>query len=126
VISPAKIIRAVAGIIVVAALGLVVLNWWSDFKTAAVPAATTQSQTAGVGSLDSTTTSGTVGLVKTSGLNFRTKPSSAATLIRGLKKGDKLQILSKDGTWYQVKDAKGRVGWVTASSDYIVLQTKSK
>ena len=125
-IHPAKIIRAIAGIAVLAVLAVVVFNWWGDFKSAASSAVLISSTTTtGTGSPASFTASGTVtyGLVKTTGLNFRTKPMSApTTFIRQLKKGDKLRVLAKDGTWYQVKDAKGRVGWVTADPTYIVLQ----
>ena len=63
-----------------------------------------------------------VAVVKIDGVNFRTKPSSSAKLIRGLKKGEKVTVLLKDGQWYKVKDSKGKTGWVTANGDYVVLE----
>ena len=31
---------------------------------------------------------------------------------------------TKDGQWYQVRDAKGKVGWITANADYVFAQAK--
>jgi uncharacterized protein YgiM (DUF1202 family) len=119
-----KVVRAIIGIVIVIALGVVVKNWYDDFKSASSIAAYSQSKT------DSSTASATatatvtlgVGVAKIEGVNFRVKPATSAKLIRGLKKGEQVTVILKDGQWYQVKDSKGKIGWVTASSDYVSLK----
>lgn len=120
--SVAKIARAAVGVAIVAILGFVVLDWWGDYNSAnskppVAPVAT------------STDTSGTptvavlgVGVTKIDGVNFRVKPASSAKLIRGLKKGEQVTVLLKEGQWYKVEDSAGKTGWVTANADYVELQ----
>ena len=43
--------------------------------------------------------------------DIRTEPFRDAKTVAKLATGDKVDILKKDGGWYQVKSAKGR-GWV--------------
>ena len=70
-------------------LGFVVMNWWNDYQSAAkskpstpaVPLRRTASTRAVVHR------SRASAVVKIDGVNFRTKPSSSAKLIRGLKEG---------------------------------------
>jgi len=123
-VSVAKVVRAVIGIVVVFALGVVVMNQWNDFKTARSNMPATPTTSAGDTSSTATSTVLGVGVAKINGVNFRVKPSSSAALIRGLKKGEKVTILLKDGQWYRVKDSKGKLGWVTANGDYVALQAK--
>ena len=114
--------------IIVVAIFFVVLNWWGDFRSAksvapaAVTTSTVSSATTGTSSSSKTAKSSTV-LVMIDGLNFRVSPAADAKTIRGLSKGDKLALVAKKGAWYQVKDAKGTVGWVTADSQYTRLVT---
>lgn len=123
--SVMKIVRAGLGVVVVVALGFVVMNWWSDFKSASTNGnPSTSAPVQGSPSTVPTETVTGIGVAKIDGVNFRTKPSSTAKLIRGLKKGEKVTILLKDGQWYQVKDSKGKTGWVTANADYVAIQGK--
>lgn len=122
-----KILRGAAGVVVVLILLVVVTNWWGDFKTAqrAVPSKETTStaSTSATGAPKSPAKAApSVVVVMIDGLNFRVSPAGDAKAIRGLAKGDKLTFVSKKGNWYQVKDAKGAVGWVTADSQYTRLQ----
>ena len=118
--SVAKLVRAAVGVVVVLVLGFVVMNMWNDYKVAAKnrPAAPA---TGSASTAPSSTVSG-AGVIKMSGVNFRTKPSSSAKLIRGMKEGEKVTILLKDGQWYKIKDSKGKSGWVTATGGYVVLE----
>lgn len=120
--SVAKIVRAVVGIVVLVALGIVVMNQWSDYKSAKATMPAAPVTAPGETSTTATSTVLGIGVAKIDGVNFRTKPSSSATLIRGLKKGEKVTVLLKDGQWYRVKDSKGKTGW--ASADYVTLQSK--
>lgn len=122
--SVKKVVRALVGIVVLVVLGLVVMNYWTDYRSARTSMPSAPAATA-----DETTATGGlavvgVGTARIDGVNFRTKPASSATLIRSLKKGEKVTVLLKDGQWYQVKDSKGKTGWVTANADYVAFQKK--
>ncbi|MCS7459047.1 C40 family peptidase [Paenibacillus doosanensis] len=55
-----------------------------------------------------------------SGVNFRDAPSTSSKVIRMLKKGESVNIVSKvNNYWYQVRDANGKVGYVSTDSKYI-------
>lgn len=119
--SVQKIVRAVVGVLVIAALGFVVLNWWNEYKSAPVVPATSVTSP-GTASTTPTESVTGVAVVKIDGVNFRTKPSSSAKLIRGLKRGETVTVILKDGQWYKVEDSRGKTGWVTANGDYVALE----
>ncbi|MFD2115414.1 SH3 domain-containing protein [Paenibacillus yanchengensis] len=55
------------------------------------------------------------------GVNMRTAPVSGK-VIRMLSKGEQVQIVGQAGAgWYQVKDARGTSGYVSASSKYLQI-----
>jgi cell wall-associated NlpC family hydrolase len=55
------------------------------------------------------------------GVNMRTGPSSDASVIRMLAKGESLLILEKvNDSWYKAKDSKGVIGYLSTSSKYTV------
>lgn len=115
-----KVVRAIVGIGVLVMLLTVVYNYWGEYKVAQLaprPDTTAAAET-------TTSTVIGIGIVKTGDVNFRTKPDSASKLIRVLKKGEKLTILSKEAGWYHAKDAKGVVGWATANTDYVTFKSK--
>lgn len=119
--TTARILKGVAGVIVVVVLLIVVSNWWGQYKSASKAAKSkAQTETTGTASSTATKTAGArVGVVLIEGLNFRQKPDSTSTTIRGFKKGEKVTIIKTEGDWYQVKDSKGVTGWVTSKSQYI-------
>jgi uncharacterized protein YgiM (DUF1202 family) len=122
-VTASKLIRAALGVAVVIVLGIVVMNWWGDFRSAGSFKPTTTVTTPTGGASTSTTEAVTgIAIVRIDGVNFRTKPSSSAKLIRGLKKGEEVTVVLKDGQWYKVEDSKGKTGWVTANADYVTLQ----
>lgn len=56
------------------------------------------------------------------GVNMRSAPSTAASVIRVLKKGEQLSVIEKvNAYWYKVTDASGKTGYVSASSQYLTL-----
>jgi peptidoglycan DL-endopeptidase CwlO len=122
-VTASKLIRAALGVAVVIVLGIVVMNWWGDFRSAGSfkPTTTVTTPTGGASTSTTEAVSG-IAIVKIDGVNFRTKPSSSAKLIRGLKKGEEVTVVLKDGQWYKVEDSKGKTGWVTANGDYVTLQ----
>lgn len=60
------------------------------------------------------------------GVNFRTGPSTADTVIRMLPKGEELLVLEKvnDG-WLKVRDTKGVTGYVSSNTKYLTINTDS-
>ncbi|NTU71907.1 MAG: SH3 domain-containing protein [Coriobacteriia bacterium] len=122
----AKWIRAGAGVVVVVVLGFVVMGWYNDFKSAqsAAPVASPTTTSTVNTTLTADASVAGVGIAQIDGVNFRVKPSSSAKLIRGLKKGEEVTIILKEGQWYQVKDSKGKSGWVTANADYVAIKGK--
>ncbi|MFB5269724.1 C40 family peptidase [Paenibacillus enshidis] len=53
------------------------------------------------------------------GVNLRTSPSTSASTIRQLPKGETVTILEESGSeWYKVQDADNRTGYISSSSKY--------
>lgn len=61
------------------------------------------------------------GTVTGSGVRLRAKPSTSASIITSMYKGDKVTIKSKSGNWYSVV-FNGKTGWASAS---YIKQTSS-
>jgi len=123
-----KLVKAALGVIVILVLLITVFNWYGDFKTASLRAASvapTSTVDAGDASTIVTGTAGTTyAVMKLDGVNFRVKPTSSAKLIRTFKKGEKVTVFAKEGQWYKVKDKKDKSGWITTNADYVELQVK--
>ena len=57
-------------------------------------------------------------------VNFRDKPSLSGNRIRYLKKGETVAILRKvNDYWLEVKDAAGRIGYVSSLEKYIQIES---
>ncbi len=121
---------------------------WSDYRTATTdvePSATTQEATSSVeateasggtegsadeqateGSAEETVTSGQtqVVVVVIPGLNFRSEPKSSSEIMRTLPEGTRLTLLGEQSGWYEVRDEDGVTGWVSASSQYVRLESE--
>lgn len=53
------------------------------------------------------------------GVNFRKGPSTSSSVIRMLKKGEKLTLVSKySSSFWKVKDSNGVTGYISSSSKY--------
>lgn len=127
----AKILKGVAGVLVLLVLFSTVNRWWGEYRSSTAESATgTATSTAppageseeepaeepaGEGTSEPATK--TV-VVLTEGLNFRVDPSRDAKVIRGLGKGEELTLLKTDKGWHQVQTKDGTKGWISADSTY--------
>lgn len=131
-----RTLKALVGLVVLVVLFFLVVGWWRDYRQAE-PAKSTK------GSVTATATPSPEGsqgekpaeksevtptdsaapqieyvVVLIEGLNFRPAPSSDSKPIRGLAEGEKLVLLSTEGSWYQVRADDGTEGWVSSSPQY--------
>ena len=132
-----KAAKAVAGVIAVAVVAGIVMNWVGDYRAASsgrsgtAASAPSAAATSAAGSTEEPagTTKPTPGttkpaatnqvlLVKVDGLNFRKKPSDQSKAMRGLSKGERVVVISSEGSWYKVEDSKGVVGYITSNPTY--------
>jgi len=130
--SLTKWLKAAVALIVLVFLLYTVRGWWTEYKAAPRTGITT-------GTVEPTTTpaaekpaesspadDGTaqpdVLIVTTDGLNFRVDPDATAKNLRGLKEGEKLTVVKKNGDWYQVKTATGETGWITDNPSYTRIE----
>lgn len=54
------------------------------------------------------------GKLNADGVNFRKESNTKSAVLDTFSKGDKVNIISKDGNWYKVKSGSGVVGYVSA------------
>lgn len=131
-----KILRAVAGLVVVVVLLFVVSGWYNEYKKATpskksgetsqtVTASSTPSgKPAETSPADQLAQSTERVVVLIDGLNFREKPDATGVSIRGLKKGETFILLARNGTWLKIQDPAGTVGWVTNNPQYVKIEKK--
>lgn len=97
------------------------MNWKSKIITASLTATmlmgslTTGALTAPV----SAATAENAKLKVIWGVNMRTSPSSSASVVRMVGKGETITVLQQSGSaWYKVKDSSNRTGYISSSSKY--------
>jgi N-acetylmuramoyl-L-alanine amidase len=124
-VTAGKVIRAVAGLIVLVFLVVTVNGWWTEYKNATPIVRSTEAS----GTADATGTApapdtGKTVIVLTDGLNFREQPDATGASIRGLKKGETFILISENGSWLQIKDASEKTGWVNNNPQYVRIDKK--
>ncbi len=132
-----KTAKAIAGVVVLAVLFMLILRWYGDYRIAQTEQKSTQETTSTAGANDTTETAGSDDnaeaekpsaptgksvIVLTDGLNFREEAGPSAKVIRGLKKGEKLTLVSEKPDWYEVQASDGVKGWISASPTYSRIQ----
>jgi hypothetical protein len=113
-----KVLRALVGVVVLVALIVTVNSWYGQYKTAVKHAKTLASQQ-GTRTVDATITAvvvpakGAKLAVLVDGPALRSAPATATKSIRALKKGELLFVVAPvANNWVQIRDAKGRLGYV--------------
>jgi len=124
-VTTGKVIRALAGLIVLVVLLVTVNGWWNEYRTA-TPKRTVAETTATAAAPEPAppAATGPTVTVLTDGLNFREKPDATGASIRGLKKGEKLILVTQSGSWLEVADASGQSGWVNNNPQYLRIEKK--
>jgi uncharacterized protein YgiM (DUF1202 family) len=129
--------RGAVALVALVIVIMMVVGWWGDFRAATGgeegageetstveptvtpdPDASAQEEPADGGPV----ATGKTVVVLVEGLNFRTGPSRDTSLITGLARGTQLEHLGTAGGWHHVKDADGRIGYVSASEQYSELK----
>lgn len=130
-----KVVRAAVGVAVLLVLALVVGGWWSDYRraadqrrvaprhedratesTAAPSTGEGEGSTPSAGQAEEKESASVVVLID--GLNFRPEPDEDAEPIRGLDKGERLDLVGTKKGWYEVRDEDGEQGWVSSNPSY--------
>lgn len=124
-----KWIKATAALTMLAVVCFVVAGWLKDYRDATQRSVVPQSQTSEASetvepsepapaSGDERADRPVVLVVKIDGLNFRKQPKSDGAPIRGLKKGEKVTLVGKEGSWFVVRDSKGVEGYISSNPQY--------
>jgi uncharacterized protein YgiM (DUF1202 family) len=138
-----RAIRAVIGLVVVLVLAGLVMNWVGDYRGASTmngaPAkgapssestktgdsnaapeggASTNDKPASGTAPEKPAAAKTVLIVDVDGLNLRGEPNGDAPAMRGLRKGERVELLEDQGSWYKVLDKNGDTGYITSNPSY--------
>lgn len=136
------VVRAAVGLVVLLTLIFMVRGWFADYREAverargrdngqsqeetSAPseddgegedAAPSEDAAAPEDEAETTPADNTV-VVLIDGLNFRSAPEGSARSLRGLDKGEELELLSQRDGWYEVEDGDGVKGWVSTNPSY--------
>jgi uncharacterized protein YgiM (DUF1202 family) len=120
-----KVIRALAGVVVLVILLVTVNGWWADYKKATPKRSSSETtSTADASATAAPAGTGQTVLILTDGLNFRQNPDATGVSIRGLKKGEQFILISTNGSWLQIQDTGGTTGWVNNNPQYVKVSKK--
>jgi len=124
------VFRIVRSIVPWVVLGLVVwalVGMWGSFQRSK------QSVDATLGSAEPTVTapasagasSAVTGMVAVTRIDvqIRALPDTASEVLTTSRKGSTLTILSKQGTYFRVKDGAGHIGWIPNDVKYVDVRT---
>jgi SH3-like domain-containing protein len=123
-VTTGKVIRALVGLAVLVILLVVVNGWWADYKNATPKSGSAETTSTAVAPETAPPAAGPTVLVLTDGLNFREKPDATGASIRGLKKGETFVLVSQSGSWLELSDAAGQIGWVNNNPQYVRIEKK--
>ena len=122
--TTSKVMRAIAGVIVLLILLVVVNGWWSDYKKATPKKRSAETTATARATPTAAAATGPTVIILVDGLNFREQPDATGANIRGLKKGETFILVSKTGSWLQLQDASGQIGWVNNNPQYVRIEKK--
>ena len=135
--SETKVVRAIAGIVVLLVLAWIVNGYIGEYRessgseepapqesTATAPPEETGGEPADPGrtpSAEPASSNGSV-IVLIDGLNLRKEAKTDSPTLGGLKEGDKLTLIGQTEGWYEVQTSDGSRGWVSANPSYVKIE----
>jgi len=114
-----RALKAIAGIAVLVVLVVIVNSWMGQYRIAAQRAAketTSTVEATATATATSTPVAQVVPLLVVRDVPLRTAPASKAKVVRMLKKGEKLTVVSSQLPWIRVRDVAGRTGYLLNDS----------
>lgn len=72
----------------------------------------------------STPVTGVTGTAKADGVHVREVPEAEGTVLSDLAKGATFEVLAKREGWYRIRDASGKMGWVTSDPSFVTVEQK--
>jgi SH3-like domain-containing protein len=116
-----RALKAIAGIAILVVLVVIVNSWMGQYRIAAQRVAKEATSTVEATSTATATSTPTpvaqvVPLLVARDVPLRTAPASKAKVVRMLKKGEKLTVVSSQLPWIRVRDGAGRSGYVLNDS----------
>jgi SH3-like domain-containing protein len=72
----------------------------------------------------STPVTGMTGTAKVDGVHVREVPEADGTVLSDLGKGATFEVLAKREGWYRIRDASGKMGWVTSDTSFVTVEQK--
>lgn len=108
-----------------------IAGYLSDFQrmkgtaTAEAQGSSVTTSTAGASASVATTVTDLLATVRTD-VPLRSQPDTATAVVATSREGSTLDVLTKQGTWFRVKDAAGHIGWIPNDPTYISVKTKKK
>jgi SH3-like domain-containing protein len=124
-----KVVRAIVPWIALALVVWVLYGAWGRFSVnraqaeaqKAAAAATTSTPAASPSA--ATTVTGMVAIARVA-VTLRSEPEASSESLATAKKGATLTIMSKQGTFFRVKDKAGHIGWIANDSASITVRKK--
>jgi hypothetical protein len=110
-----KALRAVAGVVVLVVLVVTVNSWLGQYKVDSKKHAIAEASATATATVESTATTAVRGATLTvvSDVVLRATPDAAGKPVRTAKKGEPLTVVGVTAAnWLQVKDPKGKVGYI--------------
>jgi uncharacterized protein YgiM (DUF1202 family) len=118
-----KVVRALIGLVVVCAIGYTVYAWYGDYKTASVAARASQTTSTAPATATVVPVQGQRAVILVEGVEMNPAPAAGTKAVRKLKKGEELVLVGiTANSWLQVRDDKGRQGYVANKSGTVRLQ----
>ena len=109
--------------IALAALLYVIWGATTDFRAlkASEPAGGTATSTV---EATSTVVTGMTGTAKVDGVHLREVPQADGTVLSDLAKDAAFEVLAKRDGWYRIREASGKMGWVTSDPAFVTVVQK--
>jgi len=126
----ARVFRTVVPWIALFVVAWVILGFMTDFarnrgESAQAQGSGSTTATASPQGSVATTVTDLLATVRTD-VALRSQPDTATAVVATSREGSTLDVLTKQGTWFRVKDGAGHIGWIPNDPTFISVKTKKK